>query len=194
MYAGYGNEIIFASLVTREVDSICPGSRLWIWLTAVGGFIGVFILCYLCLVIWRKRRTKDSEKRKIVDWRKSFSITERIAQGFVYLHTYSRIIAWKLWNEGKGIEIMDQSLLESCIMDEVRRCIQVGLLCVQDCAADRPSMSEVVSMLSNENVLLPNPKPTAFYINEASDEPNGSAENQNACSINEATISVMDKR
>lgn len=43
-------------------------------------------------------------------------------------------------------------------MDGCVLCIQVGLLCVQDCAEDRPNMSEVVTMLSNEGASLPMPK------------------------------------
>lgn len=33
----------------------------------------------------------------------------------------------------------------------------MGLLCVQECADDRPTMSTVVSMLSNEGCSLPEP-------------------------------------
>ncbi|TKY59365.1 G-type lectin S-receptor serine/threonine-protein kinase [Spatholobus suberectus] len=54
---------------------------------------------------------------------------------------------WDLWREGRAMEIVDQSLGESCSDHEVQRCIQIGLLCVQDYAADRPSMSAVVFML-----------------------------------------------
>jgi hypothetical protein len=33
----------------------------------------------------------------------------------------------------------------------------VGLLCVQECADDRPTMSEVVLMLSSESAIVPEP-------------------------------------
>ncbi|KAK9155987.1 hypothetical protein Sjap_003467 [Stephania japonica] len=65
--------------------------------------------------------------------------------------------AWTLWQEGKAMEIMDIAFEESCIPSEVLKCIQVGLLCVQQLSKDRPSMSSVVSMLSSETVSLPQP-------------------------------------
>ncbi|KAF5809009.1 putative protein kinase RLK-Pelle-DLSV family [Helianthus annuus] len=73
-------------------------------------------------------------------------------------------LAWELWNEGRGLELMDPVLEDTCSPKEVMTCIHVGLLCVQDHAKDRPTMSEVVSMLTNENTNLPGPKQPAFFI------------------------------
>ncbi|KAJ0740564.1 putative non-specific serine/threonine protein kinase [Helianthus annuus] len=53
---------------------------------------------------------------------------------------------------------------DTCTPKEVMTCIHVGLLCVQDHAMDRLTMSEVVSMLTNENMHLPEPKQPAFFI------------------------------
>ena len=33
----------------------------------------------------------DSNRRKLLDWKKRFSIIEGIAQGLIYLHKYSRL-------------------------------------------------------------------------------------------------------
>ena len=60
------------------------------------------------------------------------------------------------------MEIVEQTLKESCNESEVLKCIHVGLLCVQEKAIDRPAMSSVFLMLSNENVGLPIPKQPAF--------------------------------
>ena len=57
---------------------------------------------------------------------------------------------------------MDSSL-ESYHPDEVLRCIQVGLLCVQEDSKDRPAMSAVVFMLNGE-ACLPSPKQPAFVF------------------------------
>ncbi|XP_076903293.1 G-type lectin S-receptor-like serine/threonine-protein kinase At1g11330 [Bidens hawaiensis] len=73
-------------------------------------------------------------------------------------------LAWELWNQGRGLELMDPVLEDTCTPKEVMTCIHVGLLCVQDHAMDRPTMSEVVSMLTNENMHLPEPKRPAFFI------------------------------
>ncbi|KAJ9560106.1 hypothetical protein OSB04_005266 [Centaurea solstitialis] len=73
-------------------------------------------------------------------------------------------LAWELWNEGRGLELMDPVLEDSYSPKEVLTCIHVGLLCVQDHAIDRPTMSEVVSLLTNENMNLSDPKRPAFFI------------------------------
>ncbi|KAL8199678.1 hypothetical protein R6Q57_013246 [Mikania cordata] len=73
-------------------------------------------------------------------------------------------LAWEFWNQGSGLELMDPALEDTCTPKEVMTCIHVALLCGQDHAMDRPTMSEVVSMLTNENMHLPDPKPPAFFI------------------------------
>ncbi|KAK9152091.1 hypothetical protein Syun_010400 [Stephania yunnanensis] len=77
--------------------------------------------------------------------------------------------AWTLWKEGKAMEIMDVVLEESCIPSEVLKCIQVGLLCVQQLSKDRPSMSSVVSMLSSETVSLPQPIIPGYFTETSFD-------------------------
>lgn len=74
--------------------------------------------------------------------------------------------AWELWKEGRGIELMDPTLAETCISDQLLRCVQIGLLCVEENAAHRPTMSEVISMLTNESMKLPVPTKPAFYYTE----------------------------
>ncbi|XP_017183102.2 receptor-like serine/threonine-protein kinase SD1-8 [Malus sylvestris] len=60
----------------------------------------------------------------------------------------------KLWNVGKGLEIIDSSYSHS----EVLRCMQIGLLCVQERAEDRATMSSVVMTLSSETAAtMPHP-------------------------------------
>lgn len=57
---------------------------------------------------------------------------------------------------------MDPALAETCSTNEFKRCVQVALLCVQESAADRPTMSEVVSMLGSDTGILPDPKQSAL--------------------------------
>nr|XP_024923897.2 G-type lectin S-receptor-like serine/threonine-protein kinase At1g11330 [Ziziphus jujuba var. spinosa] len=75
--------------------------------------------------------------------------------------------AWNLWNDGRAWELLDPTVVNSCTMSELLLCIQVGLLCVQENPEDRPSMSDVVSMLGNERTDLPPPKQPALstYFN-----------------------------
>ncbi|CAI9267015.1 unnamed protein product [Lactuca saligna] len=102
-------------------------------------------------------------------------------------------LAWELWNEGRGLELMDPILEDSCTPKEVMTCIHVGLLCVQDHAMIRPTMSEVISMLTNENMHLPEPKRPAFFI-ERHDPDSARDDNLENGSVNGQSISILVAR
>lgn len=76
--------------------------------------------------------------------------------------------AWLNWREGRALEVIDESLKDSYVTPQVLRCIQVGLLCVQNFPNDRPTMSSVVFMLANEVALLPQPRQPGFFGNGSS--------------------------
>ncbi|CAN4102813.1 unnamed protein product [Withania somnifera] len=71
--------------------------------------------------------------------------------------------AWKLYKEGRSIELLDECLDDFCSTSEAVRSISVGLLCVQQCPEDRLSISSAVLMLNNEG-MLPLAKHPGFYI------------------------------
>ncbi|KAF8030041.1 hypothetical protein BT93_E2460 [Corymbia citriodora subsp. variegata] len=73
-------------------------------------------------------------------------------------HSNLIVHAWHHLKEGKWMELIDPCIRDTCSTDEVLRCIQVGLLCVQDSAIDRPAMPSVVLLLESEIVDLPFPK------------------------------------
>ncbi|KAL3740453.1 hypothetical protein ACJRO7_021700 [Eucalyptus globulus] len=73
-------------------------------------------------------------------------------------HSSLIIYAWHHLKEGKGMELIDPCIRDTCSTDEVLRCIQVGLLCVQDSAPNRPAMPSVMLLLKSETVDLPFPK------------------------------------
>ncbi|XBI59025.1 hypothetical protein VPH35_040161 [Triticum aestivum] len=83
----------------------------------------------------------------------------QLVTNFSSLITY----AWRLWEDGNAIELVDSSFVASCRVHEVLRCIHVGLLCVQDRARDRPLMSSVMFMLENETTPLLAPKQPAYF-------------------------------
>ena len=66
--------------------------------------------------------------------------------------------AWQSWNEGKVLELMDPLLTDSCDPEEFLRHIHIGLLCVQEDASHRPTMSFVVLMLNRQTVTLRPPQ------------------------------------
>ncbi|KAK9924624.1 hypothetical protein M0R45_032984 [Rubus argutus] len=71
--------------------------------------------------------------------------------------------AWKLWKEGRGMEVVDASMRETCPAHEALRCIHVGFLCVQESPSDRPTMSLVIRMLEADAATsLPAFKEPAF--------------------------------
>ncbi|KAJ0785317.1 putative protein kinase RLK-Pelle-DSLV family [Helianthus annuus] len=74
--------------------------------------------------------------------------------------------AWRLFKEGRSIELMSGSLQDSHVVSKVLRTIHVGLLCVQHHAEDRPTMLSVVLMLVSEGT-LPEPKQPAFFNEES---------------------------
>ncbi|GKV52706.1 hypothetical protein SLEP1_g59277 [Rubroshorea leprosula] len=90
---------------------------------------------------------------------------------------------------------MDPGLRDVSSDDQQLIYIQIGLLCVQECATDRPTMTDVGLMLQNkERANLQSPKEPAFSNVRSvgnSDTSLGSCEK---CSVNEVTVSVMEAR
>ncbi|GAB4826876.1 Cysteine-rich receptor-like protein kinase 10, variant 2 [Ancistrocladus abbreviatus] len=71
--------------------------------------------------------------------------------------------AWKLWIEGMPLEFMDPSLRDSYSSQEVRRCIHIGLLCVDDDIDERPTMASIVLMLNSQSTTMPVPRRPTFF-------------------------------
>ncbi|XP_075648541.1 G-type lectin S-receptor-like serine/threonine-protein kinase RKS1 isoform X2 [Castanea sativa] len=99
---------------------------------------------------------------------------------------------WDLWREDNSMKMVDPLLDEAYPADEVSRCIQIGLLCVQEHAIDRPTMSTVVFMLGNDTH-LPSPKQPAFILKGTYTISNRSASSASN-SVNEITLSTIDGR
>ncbi|XP_019451100.1 PREDICTED: G-type lectin S-receptor-like serine/threonine-protein kinase At4g27290 isoform X2 [Lupinus angustifolius] len=100
--------------------------------------------------------------------------------------------AWKFWKDGVPMKLIDSCLEDSCIPTQAFRCIQIGLLCVQQYPDDRPNMASVAVMLSSENS-LPQPKEPGFMIEKMSFEGESSSK-LTSSSVNEVTISILDAR
>ncbi|KAK4576584.1 hypothetical protein RGQ29_027216 [Quercus rubra] len=99
---------------------------------------------------------------------------------------------WDLWREDNSMKIVDPLLDETYPTKEVSRCIQIGLLCVQEHATDRPTMSTVVFMLGNDTP-LPSPKRPAFILKGTYNSTNRST-SATSNSINEITLTKIDGR
>ncbi|GMP75011.1 hypothetical protein CsSME_00032238 [Camellia sinensis var. sinensis] len=113
---------------------------------------------------------------------------------FHYHEKYLNLLgyAWKLCRESRASDLVDEVVIDSCSWSEVMRCIHIGLLCVQDHVADRPAMSSVVLMISNE-IDLPHPKQPKFTIQSLSDVDLRSQYNK-ICSDSKASQSIIEGR
>jgi serine/threonine protein kinase len=98
---------------------------------------------------------------------------------------------WELWRADRVLDIVDSCIdVESYVSHEALRCIQIGLLCVQEDVMDRPTMSEVVLMLSSDTA-LPSPKQPAFIFRRPSKDLDSVAE-EGPHSVNEVTITKVE--
>ncbi|KAK9209413.1 hypothetical protein WN944_001779 [Citrus x changshan-huyou] len=82
---------------------------------------------------------------------------------------------------------MDPMLQCEASYPTLKRSTNVAFLCVQEIAAHRPSMSEIVSMLTNDIVNLPSPQQPAFSSLKNSFK-------TKAYSINCITLMMVDGR
>ncbi|XP_019057218.1 PREDICTED: cysteine-rich receptor-like protein kinase 24 [Tarenaya hassleriana] len=107
--------------------------------------------------------------------------------------------AWRLWRNESLLELVDPTIGKNYDTDEAIRCIHIGLLCVQQDPADRPSLSNLLQMLTTSTVTLPVPRPPGFFLGDRL-EPNplvGESDITSKsipCSIDEATITDLSPR
>ncbi|XP_044350421.1 receptor-like serine/threonine-protein kinase SD1-8 isoform X3 [Triticum aestivum] len=133
-----------------------------------------------------------------LDWQVRYSIIEGIARGLLYLHQDSRyriihrdMKAWSLWNEGKGVELADETMNGSFNSDQVLKCTRVGLLCVQENPDDRPLMSQVLMMLAaTDTATLPTPKQPGFAARRIQMETETSSSKPDSSIFNSATVTI----
>ncbi|WJX30433.1 hypothetical protein P8452_18972 [Trifolium repens] len=99
--------------------------------------------------------------------------------------------AWSLWKEGNSKELIDVSFGDSYIVSEALRCIQVGLLCLQRHPDDRPNMTYVLAMLTNDTILA-QPNEPGFILKRVSTDEESTT--KSSISINDVTITLLDVR
>ncbi|XP_073362767.1 G-type lectin S-receptor-like serine/threonine-protein kinase At4g27290 [Aegilops tauschii subsp. strangulata] len=108
------------------------------------------------------------------------------SEKYVYLVN----LVWEHWTKGNVIELIDPSLSgHPSHVDQVLKCIQIGLLCVQNRPEDRPTMSSVNVMLSNQSARLPSVSMPAFC-----DRLSGCSDNSELASSNGMTVTKLEPR
>lgn len=98
-----------------------------------------------------------------------------------------------MWISDKALELKDPSIAYHSSTSKVLRYINVGLLCVQENPTDRPAMSHVVSMLSNDVAALPTPRQPAFVASQGMNK-NVSTNCEEFFSVNGLTVSSIEPR
>ncbi|KAG5400362.1 hypothetical protein IGI04_014969 [Brassica rapa subsp. trilocularis] len=71
--------------------------------------------------------------------------------------------AWRLWNNGTAVDLVDPMIVDNCNKSEVVRCIHIGLLCVQEDPIDRPALSAILVMFTSNTMTLPVPRRPGFF-------------------------------
>ncbi|OIW10497.1 hypothetical protein TanjilG_00435 [Lupinus angustifolius] len=118
-------------------------------------------------------------------------------RGFYYANKEWNLLghSWKQWIEGNALELIDSSIGDLYSQSEVLRCIQVGLLCVQEHAEDRPTMSSVVLMLSSETAVMAQPKNPGFCLGRNLAETDSSSSKQDeSFTVNHVTVTMLEAR
>ncbi|CAI9773316.1 unnamed protein product [Fraxinus pennsylvanica] len=108
--------------------------------------------------------------------------------------------AWKLWKDNRPLELMDLTLQNAFARNEVIRCIQIGLLCVQEDVDERPNMTSILLTLNSFSATLAVPRqPSSFMRSRTQSLPkvqdsDKSTSSSTAISINETSISELYPR
>ncbi|KAF3632742.1 putative G-type lectin S-receptor-like serine/threonine-protein kinase-like [Capsicum annuum] len=122
-------------------------------------------------------------------------ISGRRNTGFFHQEEESNLLghAWRLWTEDRAMDLVDQSLHESCNKEEAIKCLNIGLLCVQEDPKDRPNTSSIIMMLGSENIVsLPRPNQPAFMTRKCGGGNTSSSSNvkSDGVSNNQLTVTI----
>ncbi|KAF8009502.1 hypothetical protein BT93_J0488 [Corymbia citriodora subsp. variegata] len=124
------------------------------------------------------------------------TISSKRNRGFQHPDHHHTLLghAWLLWSEGRAMELIDESICASFIESQAKRCIQVGLLCIQKFPEDRPTMSSVVFMLANEGATLPLPKEPDFFVERSSGSSDAYFVKEESNTHNVVTVTLPEGR
>ncbi|KAL5198191.1 hypothetical protein ABZP36_001703 [Zizania latifolia] len=105
--------------------------------------------------------------------------------------------AWKLWREGNALSLLDEAVVPGCgeyRRSEMLRCVQVGLLCVQERPEDRPHMAAVFMMLGNLSAVAPQPRQPGFCSDRGGGSTSTDGERTSTCTVNGVTVTIVEGR
>nr|GLL18987.1 cysteine-rich receptor-like protein kinase 2 [Ipomoea trifida] len=124
----------------------------------------VLILVYEYMANASLDRYIYGEKRGMLNWKQRVDIILGTARGLAYLH--EQFDAWKLYENDEHLGLVDNNLdPNEYEAEEVKRMLEIALVCTQSPSKIRPSMSEVVVMLSSTDASIiqkPQNRPTTI--------------------------------
>ncbi|KAL9234123.1 hypothetical protein vseg_009027 [Gypsophila vaccaria] len=103
---------------------------------------------------------------------------------------------WNLWNEDDILSLVDPAILDQSCERQITKCIQVGLLCVQEFPEDRPDVPALIYMLDNTDnmVTLPNPKQPGFTRSKDPSSEEIVVDDHGHCSANGVSLTSVRGR
>ncbi|KAK8543131.1 hypothetical protein V6N12_015696 [Hibiscus sabdariffa] len=147
----------------------------------------IFLLMMVIICYLQKKICKSQEKEE------KMLVYEFMPNKSLDFYLYDP--AYELWKQGRGAEFFDASLDDSSSSCKLTRCMQVALLCVQENAADRPSMVEVFNILKNESsVAVSTPKQPAYSVTRDDNRKITELEGKKVFSVNDASITQVVPR
>uniref|UniRef100_A0A0E0LLM6 non-specific serine/threonine protein kinase n=1 Tax=Oryza punctata TaxID=4537 RepID=A0A0E0LLM6_ORYPU len=110
--------------------------------------------------------------------------------GFQHYGEFQNLLeyAWGMWKDRRWCDFIDQSFGDEYEPGEMMKYLVVALMCVQEKSAERPTMSDVVAMLSSDDIPLTEPRQPA-YSHIRVDVP---VDVDVSCSRNDITITLTD--
>uniref|UniRef100_A0ACD5U7W0 Uncharacterized protein n=1 Tax=Avena sativa TaxID=4498 RepID=A0ACD5U7W0_AVESA len=98
--------------------------------------------------------------------------------------------AWQMWKEGRWRELIDQSLGDEYKPGDMMKYLTLALMCVQVKAVDRPTMSDIVTMLSSDDITVLEPMQPAYSCTSTDVLVNVNV----SCTRNYITLTTVDGR
>lgn len=91
-------------------------------------------------------------------------ISGRRSAGFQHYGEFQNLLqyAWQMWKDKRWNEFSDQSFGDECKPGDMMKYLTLALMCVQVKAIDRPTMSNVVTMLNSDEISIPEPRQPAY--------------------------------